>query len=197
MIFNERQIFIMALVLASQSPRRKVLMGFITTEFTVDVPTEEEKVEPGTPADEMVQTLALKKARAVAGRHPGDIIIGCDTVVAVEDEILGKPKSEEDAAAMLHKLSGKEHHVHTGVALVQDDREECFVSTTGVKFYDLEEELVQWYVATGEPADKAGAYGIQGNGSVLVESLSGDYFTVMGLPVGRLYRELKKFSQLG
>lgn len=197
MIFNERQIFIMALVLASQSPRRKVLMGFITTEFTVDVPTEEEKVEPGTPADEMVQTLALKKARAVAGRHPGDIIIGCDTVVAVEDEILGKPKSEEDAAAMLHKLSGKEHHVHTGVALVQDDREECFVSTTRVKFYDLEEELVQWYVATGEPADKAGAYGIQGNGSVLVESLSGDYFTVMGLPVGRLYRELKKFSQLG
>ncbi|MBP1558112.1 MAG: septum formation inhibitor Maf [Oscillospiraceae bacterium] len=184
----------MALILASQSPRRKVLMGFITTSFTVDVPTEEEKVEPGTPADEMVQTLALKKAQAVAKRHPGDIVIGCDTVVAVDGEILGKPKSEDDAAAMLHKLSGKEHHVYTGVALVQDDREECFVSATGVKFYDLEEELIEWYVGTGEPADKAGAYGIQGNGSILVERLDGDYFTVMGLPVGRLYRELKKFS---
>ena len=93
-----------------------------------------------------------------------------------------------------YQLSGKEHHVYTGVALVQDDREECFVSTTGVKFYDLEEELIEWYVGTGEPADKAGAYGIQGNGSILVERLDGDYFTVMGLPVGRLYRELKKFS---
>jgi len=183
----------MALILASQSPRRKVLMGFITTSFTVDVPTEEEKVEPGTPADEMVQTLALK-AQAVAKRHPGDIVIGCDTVVAVDGEILGKPKSEEDAALMLHKLSGKKHQVYTGVALVQNDREECFVSTTDVKFYELEDELIDWYVATGEPADKAGAYGIQGNGSVLVERLEGDYFTVMGLPVGRLYRELKKFS---
>lgn len=184
----------MALILASQSPRRKVLLGFITTDFTVDEPKEEEKVEKDTPADEMVKILALKKAQAVAKNHPGDVVIGCDTVVAVDGEILGKPKSEENAAAMLRKLSGKQHYVYTGVALVQDGREECFVSSTGVKFYDLEEELIQWYVATGEPADKAGAYGIQGSGSILVESLSGDYFTVMGLPVGRLYRELKKFS---
>jgi septum formation protein len=183
----------MALILASQSPRRKVLMGFITTDFTVDVCMEEEKVEEGTPADQAVQQLALQKAKWVAKRHPGDVVIGCDTVVAIDGEILGKPKSEEDAANMLRKLSGKKHQVYTGVALVQDDREECFVSTTGVKFYELEDELVDWYVATGEPADKAGAYGIQGNGSILVEGLEGDYFTVMGLPVGRLYRELKKF----
>jgi len=185
----------MALILASQSPRRKVLMGFITTSFTVDVCTEEEKIEEGTPAEEMVQQLALQKAKSVAQRHPGDIVIGCDTVVAVDGEILGKPKSEEDAANMLRKLSGKQHHVYTGVALVQDEREECFVSATGVKFYELEDELIDWYVATGEPADKAGAYGIQGNGSILVEGLEGDYFTVMGLPVGRLYRELKKFAE--
>ena len=183
----------MALILASQSPRRKVLMGFITTDFTVDVCMEEEKVEEGTPADQAVQQLALQKAKWVAKHHPGDVVIGCDTVVAIDGEILGKPKSEEDAANMLRKLSGKKHQVYTGVALVQDDREECFVSTTGVKFYELEDELVDWYVATGEPADKAGAYGIQGNGSILVEGLEGDYFTVMGLPVGRLYRELKKF----
>lgn len=183
----------MALILASQSPRRKVLMGFITTNFTVDVCMEEEKVEEGTPADQAVQQLALQKAQWVAKRHPGDVVIGCDTVVAVDGEILGKPKSEEDAADMLHKLSGKKHQVYTGVAMVQDDREECFVSVTDVKFYELEDELIDWYVATGEPADKAGAYGIQGNGSVLVEGLEGDYFTVMGLPVGRLYRELKKF----
>ena len=183
----------MALILASQSPRRKVLMGFITTDFTVDVCMEEEKVEEGTPADQAVQQLALQKAKWVAKRHPGDVVIGCDTVVAIDGEILGKPKSEEDAANMLRKLSGKKHQVYTGVALVQDDREECFVSTTGVKFYELEDGLVDWYVATGEPADKAGAYGIQGNGSILVEGLEGDYFTVMGLPVGRLYRELKKF----
>ena len=183
----------MALILASQSPRRKVLMGFITTDFTVDVCMEEEKVEEDTPADQAVQQLALQKAKWVAKRHPGDVVIGCDTVVAIDGEILGKPKSEEDAANMLRKLSGKKHQVYTGVALVQDDREECFVSTTGVKFYELEDELVDWYVATGEPADKAGAYGIQGNGSILVEGLEGDYFTVMGLPVGRLYRELKKF----
>ena len=180
----------MALILASQSPRRKVLMGFITTSFTVDVCMEEEKIEEGTPADQMVQQLALQKAKSVAQRHPGDIVIGCDTVVAIDGEVLGKPKSEEDAANMLRKLSGKQHQVYTGVALVQDDREECFVSATGVKFYELEDELIDWYVATGEPADKAGAYGIQGNGSILVEGLEGDYFTVMGLPVGRLYREL-------
>lgn len=184
----------MALILASQSPRRKVLMGFITTDFTVDVCMEEEKVEKGTPADEMVQQLALQKAKSVARRHPGDIVIGCDTVVAIDGEILGKPKNEEDAARMLHRLSGRTHTVYTGVALVQDGREETFLSATGVTFYELEEELIQWYVATGEPADKAGAYGIQGNGSILVKGLEGDYFTVMGLPVGELYRRLKAFA---
>ena len=187
----------MALILASQSPRRKVLMGFITTEFTVDVSTEEEKAEEGLAPAELVTSLALQKAKAVAARHPGDVVIGCDTVVAVGDRILGKPKSEDDAADMLRLLSGKQHQVYTGVALVQDDREETFVSSTGVTFYPLEEELIQWYVSTGEPADKAGAYGIQGNGSVLVEGLEGDYFTVMGLPVARLYRELKRFMTQG
>ncbi len=184
----------MAIILASQSPRRKVLMGFITTDFTVDVCMEEEKAEEGATAEEMVQQLALQKAKTVAQRHPGDIVIGCDTVVAVDGEILGKPKSEDDAANMLRKLSGRQHQVYTGVALVQDEREECFVSTTGVTFYELEEELIQWYVATGEPADKAGAYGIQGSGSILVKGLEGDYFTVMGLPVGELYRKLKAFA---
>jgi len=184
----------MALILASQSPRRKVLLGFITTNFTVDEPRDEEKVDPGTPADEMVRTLALRKARAVARRHPDDVVLGCDTVVELEGQVLGKPRDEQDAADMLRRLSGRQHHVYTGVALCRGGQETSFVSCTGVRFYPLEEELIQWYVSTGEPADKAGAYGVQGYGSVLVQGLEGDYFTVMGLPVGQLYRELKRFA---
>ena len=187
----------MALILASQSPRRKVLMGFITTSFTVDVPTEEEKVEPGTPADEMVQTLALKKAQAVAKRHPGDIVIGCDTVVAVDGEILGKPKSEDDAAAMLHKLSGKEHHVYTGFTVCYRGQVLSGHEDTAVRFRPLTLDEIAAYVATGEPMDKAGAYGIQGRGCVLVEGIRGDYYNVVGLPVCRLAQTLAKLGVNG
>lgn len=185
----------MSLILASQSPRRRELLGYLTRDFVVEVADVDETVHPGTPSPEMVRQLALKKAVAVADHHPGDLVIGADTIVVIDGEVLGKPRDNADAANMLRCLSGREHTVYTGVALVQGEEQRAFVSATAVRFYKLDEDLINWYVSTGEPADKAGAYGIQGYGSVLVEGINGDYFTVMGLPVARLYRELEEMCQ--
>lgn len=180
----------MTLILASQSPRRRELLGMIAPDFQVEVSQADETISPGTPPGEAVRLLALKKAGAVAARRPKDLVVGADTIVVVEGEILGKPADEAEAASMLRRLSGREHDVFTGVALIQGELRRSFVSRASVRFYPLEEELISWYVSTGEPMDKAGAYGIQGRGSLLVEGLSGDYFTIMGLPVARLWREL-------
>ena len=133
---------------------------------------------------------------AVCPPQEGDVLIGADTVVAIDGAILGKPHSQQEAKNMLSALSGKTHSVFTGVTVVKGEEIHTFAERTDVTFYPLSQELIDRYVASGEPMDKAGAYGIQGKGCVLVQSISGDYFNVVGLPVARLYRVLDQIGGL-
>ncbi len=144
-----------------------------------------------TEPSEMAMEIARKKANAVVC-ETDDIIIGADTVVVTEGKALGKPKDKEQAKTMLRMLSGKVHSVYTGVCIRHKGEDHCFCSKTDVKFYDLDESTIEWYVGTEEPMDKAGSYGIQGKGALLVEKIDGDYYNVVGLPVARVNNMLKK-----
>ncbi len=177
-------------VLASGSPRRKELLSLIIPEYEVLVSGCEEFVPEGTPAKKVPEILAAQKAEAVAKLRPDDTVIGSDTVVVLNGEIFGKPKNFEHAQKMLRALSGKKHFVYTGVAVVERGVTRSFVQKTTVEFYELSDETIDNYIKTCEPMDKAGAYGIQGKGSVLVKRIEGDYFNVMGLPVSELARFL-------
>ncbi len=178
------------IILASKSPRRQELLKLITTDFVIKTADVDETLPQGiSPADAVLYLSAIK-ARPFAAK--GDIVIGADTVVALGNEILGKPKSREDAVRMLSALSGREHSVFTGVTLISGEKEQSFYVESRVKFFDLTEKEIADYAATGECDDKAGAYGIQGKGSLLVEKIDGDYFNIVGLPIARLYRELNK-----
>lgn len=191
---------IMDIILASASPRRKELLSFIFPEFSTEPSNvEDELVLPkGILAEEEPELLAKAKAADIAARHPESLIIGSDTVVIAEDDTgnwitLGKPSSKEDAAHMLRLLSGKRHYVVTGCCLAMGDKIHSFRTKTAVDFYPLSDADIASYIETGEPMDKAGAYGIQGKGSLLIEGIEGDYYTVMGLPVSRLKREIDTF----
>ena len=181
----------MSIVLASASPRRRELLQTAGVEFTVCVSDAEERIPPGTPPHEAVMLLAKQKALAVAKDRPNDLVIGADTVVVYDGAILGKPADEADAARMLRMLSGRTHTVYTGVCLVSAGSAETFFEQTQVTFYPLTDDEIAAYIATGEPMDKAGAYGIQGRGCTLVRGICGDYFNVVGLPVAALCRRLK------
>lgn len=181
------------IILASASPRRRELLALAGVDFTVKVADVEEIIPENASPDEVVKSLAMQKAQAVAKQNPDNIVIGSDTVVALGNTILGKPKDEENAVEMLKMLSGRSHTVYTGVALVHGEKTANFCEATQVVFHTLDEREIRDYVATKEPMDKAGAYGIQGKGCVLVEKIVGDYFNVVGLPVSRVYKELKKF----
>lgn len=185
----------MKIILASASPRRKELLGKLGMEFEICVSDVEEKVTEIMPA-RVVEELSAMKAEAVFQQTTGDVlVIGADTVVALEDRILGKPKDAKDAAAMLKCLQSREHEVYTGVTLYKRKAGKEFKNTfsecTYVKFYPMTDAEIRWYVETGEPLDKAGAYGIQGLGARFVQKISGDYNNVVGLPIARLYQELK------
>ena len=178
------------LILASGSPRRRELLSLITDEFEILVSGCDEFVPEGTPAEKVPAILAEQKALAVAKLRPEDTVIGSDTVVVLNNEIFGKPKDKAHAHAMLKALSGKRHFVYTGVAVAEKGEVRSFVQKTEVEFYELSDETIEKYIATGEPMDKAGAYGIQGKGSVLVKGIAGDYFNVIGLPVAETARFL-------
>ena len=181
------------LILASQSPRRRQLLQMVGLDFEC-IPADIEEVVPeGTPAKEIPRLLALQKASAVLKDHPDAVVIGSDTVVAIDGAVLGKPKDEADALRMLKQLSGRTHTVHTGVAILSKDKQVSFTSSTKVTFYDHTEEELLAYIRTGDPMDKAGAYGIQGVGAFLTECIEGDFYTVMGLPVAEVLRQLKQF----
>ena len=187
----------MNLILASQSPRRKELMGRITEDFSVIVSDVEELRDPAWSVDELPLRLASQKAEAVAKDHPDAVVIGADTVVAMGETVLGKPRDDEDAFSMLRQLSGRTHKVITGVSVWQKGEEKAaFTQTTKVTFYPLTDEEIRAYLATGEHRDKAGAYGIQGFGGLFVEGIEGDYFNVVGFPVAKLARELKKLEEV-
>ena len=180
------------LVLASKSPRRKELLSIITPDFQIIPAVGEERADKSLPPGEYVTELAKHKALEVAETRRSDIVIGADTVVAAEGQILGKPKDAQYAKQMLTLLSGKEHSVFTGVCIISESKNVCFCEETKVRFFELTEKEIEDYISTGEPFDKAGAYGIQGIGALLVSGITGDYYNVMGLPVGKLARELRK-----
>ena len=183
-------------ILASNSPRRKELLGQMgITDFKVSAPNVDESVEDGLTPPQIVEQLSQRKAQAAAKKAgASDLIIAADTVVALDGAVLGKPHSESEAFSMLTALSGREHHVYTGVTVLQGDRAVTEHEETAVVFRALEPGEIRGYIATGEPMDKAGAYGIQGFGSLLVEGIHGDYFNVMGLPVCALGRALQEFG---
>lgn len=185
----------MKIVLASQSPRRRQLLGQMGLEFTTQSPEIDEAAFQGRDARDLVQILSREKARWIAGQvDPETLVIGADTVVVRDVEILGKPKGEEEARAMLASLSGRTHQVCTGVTVCRGDKVLTQVEETQVTFRPLTDQEIRQYVSTGEPMDKAGSYGIQGYGCLLVEGIRGDYFNVVGLPVCRLGRMLARFG---
>ena len=183
-----------AIILASQSPRRRELMSLYGVPFEVDPSQADEDHVEGTGA-ERVKQLAQLKCAEVAARHPGRYVLAADTLVCVEEEILGKPKDEADAHRMLRLLSARAHEVHTGVCLrLPDGRELCGVDTARVHFMELTDEMIRRYIATGEPMDKAGAYGIQGIAGIFISHIEGSPSNVIGLPLGLLTRF---FAQAG
>ena len=180
------------IVLASASPRRREILETAGLEFEVLVSNVDETVAPGTPPDAAAALTARKKALAVKPLRPDSLIIGADTTVVLDGTVMGKPKDKEQAKEMLRALSGRVHSVFTGVCLIYGSREVAFVQKTDVSFYPLSEEEIAEYVESGEPMDKAGAYGIQGRGCALVRGIEGDYFNVVGLPAARVMREIKR-----
>lgn len=184
-----------SIILASKSPRRQELIKRITEDFEVIVSDEPEALPEGLAPEEAPVFLALRKAEAVAADHPDKTVIGADTVVILDGEIMGKPHDEDDAVRMLSALSGKTHTVITGCCIIRGTLRRTFSQTTSVEFYPLGEREIMEYIASGEPFDKAGAYGIQGKGSLLVKGIVGDYFNVMGLPIAELKRELERMSE--
>ena len=178
------------IILASSSPRRKELLTTAGVEFEIHVKDVDETIPEGIMPEEAAKMTAARKAAAVAEDYADCVVIGADTIVVANGKILGKPKDETDAKQMLSMLSGIEHEVITGVCIIENGKAETFAQISRVKFYDLTEEEISAYVATKEPMDKAGAYGIQGLGCRLVERIEGDYFNIVGLPVAEVCRRL-------
>jgi len=182
-------------VLASQSPRRSEILRQAGIEFTVRIADVDEAVIAGETPEEYVQRLAVDKASAVPA-SPGEIVLGADTTVVIDGEILAKPAGEADAVRMLTLLSGRRHDVLTGICLRRGAKIVRDYATTGVVFAPLSEKEIETYVASGEPMDKAGAYAIQGLACKFVERIEGDYFNVMGLPISLVYRHLSRTGLL-
>jgi septum formation protein len=182
------------LILASRSPRRKALLVAAGYEVEVEAADVDERQLPGEDVVEYVLRLAAAKVQAVAAREPGSVVLGADTAVVVEGLVLGKPVDDDDAAAMLRRLSGREHVVVTGVAVRDGDRTLLEVSRTCVWFVPLSPGEIAWYVQSGEPRDKAGAYAIQGLASRFVERIQGSYTNVVGLPMATVHQLLGRLG---
>jgi septum formation protein len=182
------------LILASSSPRRKELLEMANLPFEILASHIEEEVPENSTPEEIVQSLAYQKAKAVAELEKDAYVLGADTIVVYNGIILGKPKTEQEAFQTLKLLSGKTHEVLTGVAILSREEEIVFYERTKVTFWDLTDEEILDYIASGEPMDKAGSYGIQQRGSLFVKGIDGDYFSVVGLPIARTVRELKKLG---
>ncbi len=183
------------IILASASPRRRELLKMIFNDFEVIPADIDEDIHENCDMERYPELLAIKKARHIAQQEAisgDDIVIGCDTGVFIDGEMLGKPHDEREAAEMLTRLSGKTHKVITGCCVIGKGREIGFSEVTEVEFYSLSKKEIDDYINTGEPMDKAGSYGIQGQGALLVSRICGDFYNVVGLPVSRLKREIEK-----
>ena len=183
----------MKLVLASKSPRRSEILKNAGIDFTVRVADADETIPDGTKPEDAVVFLAARKAMAVK-REPDEVVLGADTVVVLDDKILGKPKDRNDAFNMIKMLSGRVHSVFTGVCAIGDGVSLTFAEETKVDFYPLSDKEINDYINTNEPYDKAGAYGIQGLASKFIRGIQGDYFNVVGLPISYVYNELKRIE---
>ena len=184
----------MKIILASASPRRRELMKLITDDFTaISTDSDESLPDKIKPADASEYLSALKAVSALKS-YPEDIIIGCDTTVICGVKILGKPKNREECRKSLELLSGRTHQVITGCTIICKNKRISFSVVTDVTFRSLSDEDIEWYISTDEPYDKAGGYGIQGKGALLIEKINGDYFNIVGLPVSRLNIELRNFT---
>jgi len=183
----------MEVILASQSPRRKELMGLFHIPFTIRISDADETMDPGLSAAEAVAAVSRRKAEAVP-REANDVVIAADTIVVCQGQILGKPKDTADAHRMLRLLSGRDHQVMTGMTVLRG--QQCAVCTeiTDIHFRELTDREIDAYIRTGEPMDKAGSYGIQGGAALFAERLVGDYYNVMGLPVCRLGQLLREIA---
>ena len=181
----------MKLVLASKSPRRSEILKNAGIDFTVRVADADETIPDGTKPEDAVVFLAARKALAVE-RADDETVLGADTIVVLDDKILGKPKDREDAYNMIKSLSGRVHSVFTGVCAVGNGMSLTFAEETKVEFYPLTEDEINEYISTDEPYDKAGAYGIQGLASKFISGIQGDYFNVVGLPVSSVYKKIIK-----
>ena len=185
----------MKLILASASPRRKELLGKIGLEFNI-IPAKGEEVVTKNLPWEVVEELSFQKAKEIADMQMEEcIVIGSDTIVAKGEKIMGKPKDEADAYQMLSEIAGDVHQVYTGVTLIRTGKEPkviTFAEKTDVHLYSMSDEEIYAYIATKDPMDKAGAYGIQGDFAIHVKGIEGDYYNVVGLPIGKVYQELKQ-----
>lgn len=186
----------MQLILASASPRRRELLGLFGIPFTVRAADIDETMDPGLPPQAEVARVSKCKARAVP-RAEGDVVIAADTIVVCQGRVLGKPHSRQEAVEMLTLLSGRDHQVMTGCTILAGDRETTFTEITDLHFRPLSQAEIQAYVDSGEPMDKAGAYGIQGGAALFCRRMEGDYYNVMGLPVCRLWQELRRLLPEG
>jgi septum formation protein len=184
------------ILLASASPRRLELLQSLGFRVRVEPSTYDEPDDPATTPRELAIRHAAAKAREVRARFPDEIVVAADTVVDVDGQALGKPRDAAEAHQMLRTLSGREHQVHTAYAIALPGRAELFedAATTQVRFYPLEDNEIAAYVESGEPMDKAGAYGIQGRAASLVDAINGDFYTVMGFPLARFVRALRRLG---
>ena len=183
----------MNVILASQSPRRKELLGLFHIPFTVRVSDADETMDPNGSAAEQVGLVSRRKAEAVS-REPEDVVIAADTIVVCDGQILGKPRDAADAFRMLRLLSGRDHQVMTGMTVLRGDLCKTVTEITDIHFRELSDREINAYIRTGEPMDKAGSYGIQGGAALFAERMHGDYYNVMGLPVCRLGQLLREIA---
>ncbi len=186
----------MEFILASASPRRREILEAMGVSFTVEPADIDESKEPVSPIESYAARLAEKKAMKVAKKHKEASVIGCDTIVTIDGEVLGKPKDREDAFSTLKKLSGREHKVITGVCLCRSDVMVTFSVETKVSFYKLTDDRINSYLDEDEWKDKAGGYAIQGKGADLVSKIEGDIYNVVGLPKRRLKKEIESFMNI-
>lgn len=183
----------MQLILASQSPRRRELLGLTRLDFVVRVADIDETMDPAKPPFDEVARVSRKKALAVQ-RGTDDVVVAADTIVVCGDQVLGKPKDTDDAFRMLSMLSGRDHQVMTGMTVLRGDELITATEVTNIHFRELTEHEIRAYIATGDPMDKAGAYGIQSGAALFVTGIEGDYYNVMGLPICRLAMILRSLG---
>ncbi len=182
------------IILASGSPRRRQLLTGLGVEFEAISMDVDESFDKNMDVDEIAKSIASKKAYAAADNHNDCAIIAADTIVVMDDMILEKPKDRQDAIDMLKMLSGRWHEVHSGVCIIFEGEVTVFSQVTKVHFMELDSSTINWYVDTKEPMDKAGAYGIQGYGAVLVDRVDGDFYNVMGFPISKIMSELARLN---